>query len=126
MTIYLSASDTVISTKDIKGRQTVLCNDKAETEDEQEAPARLPRSQSVQSYGALEFGSRRRSARQYSVDSIASTPLLPNAAEEAGNPPATTAAPRKIMYFAAGSGIPEIKTLLSGFVIRGYLGGWTL
>jgi chloride channel 3/4/5 len=30
------------------------------------------------------------------------------------------------MYYAAGSGIPEIKTLLSGFVIRGYLGGWTL
>lgn len=34
--------------------------------------------------------------------------------------------PRKIMYFAAGSGIPEIKTILSGFVIRGYLGSWTL
>lgn len=34
-----------------------------------------------------------------------------------------TVAPRKVMYFAAGSGIPEIKTLLSGFVIRGYLGG---
>lgn len=25
------------------------------------------------------------------------------------------------MYFAAGSGIPEIKTILSGFVIRGYV-----
>jgi chloride channel 3/4/5 len=34
--------------------------------------------------------------------------------------------PRKIMYYAAGSGIPEIKTILSGFVIHGYLGGWTL
>lgn len=33
-----------------------------------------------------------------------------------------TVVPRKVMYFAAGSGIPEIKTLLSGFVIRGYLG----
>nr|XP_019044593.1 voltage-gated chloride channel [Kwoniella bestiolae CBS 10118]OCF23523.1 voltage-gated chloride channel [Kwoniella bestiolae CBS 10118] len=32
----------------------------------------------------------------------------------------------KIMYYAAGSGIPEIKTILSGFVIHGYLGGWTL
>lgn len=30
------------------------------------------------------------------------------------------------MYYAAGSGIPEIKTILSGFVIHGYLGGWTL
>ncbi|GAA5957454.1 hypothetical protein JCM10213_001324 [Rhodosporidiobolus nylandii] len=34
--------------------------------------------------------------------------------------------PRKTLYFAAGSGIPEIKTILSGFVIRGYLGSWTL
>ncbi|KAJ7287466.1 chloride channel [Mycena rebaudengoi] len=33
---------------------------------------------------------------------------------------------RKIMYYAAGSGIPEIKTILSGFVIHGYLGGRTL
>ena len=28
--------------------------------------------------------------------------------------------------YAAGSGIPEVKTILSGFVIRGYLGAWTL
>ncbi|GAA5899900.1 hypothetical protein JCM6882_006997 [Rhodosporidiobolus microsporus] len=34
--------------------------------------------------------------------------------------------PRKTLYYAAGSGIPEIKTILSGFVIRGYLGSWTL
>ncbi|KAI5123892.1 hypothetical protein M0805_005708 [Coniferiporia weirii] len=33
---------------------------------------------------------------------------------------------RKVLYFAAGSGIPEIKTILSGFVIHGYLGGRTL
>ncbi|KAG8733942.1 hypothetical protein FRC10_012058 [Ceratobasidium sp. 414] len=36
------------------------------------------------------------------------------------------AAPRKVLYFAAGSGIPEIKTILSGFVMHGYLGGRTL
>ncbi|XP_062514536.1 H(+)/Cl(-) exchange transporter 3-like isoform X2 [Corticium candelabrum] len=28
--------------------------------------------------------------------------------------------------YACGSGIPEVKTILSGFVIRGYLGAWTL
>ncbi|KII92590.1 hypothetical protein PLICRDRAFT_102840, partial [Plicaturopsis crispa FD-325 SS-3] len=33
---------------------------------------------------------------------------------------------RKISYYAAGSGIPEIKTILSGFVIHGYLGGRVL
>ncbi|KAL4078358.1 chloride channel [Scleroderma yunnanense] len=33
---------------------------------------------------------------------------------------------RQVLYYAAGSGIPEIKTILSGFVIHGYLGGRTL
>lgn len=32
----------------------------------------------------------------------------------------------KMKYFAAGSGIPEVKTILSGFVIRGFLGIQTL
>ena len=42
-------------------------------------------------------------------------------------PPVEVPAPtRKVMYFAAGSGIPEIKTILSGFVIHGYLGGRVL
>ncbi|KAI0310925.1 chloride channel [Amylostereum chailletii] len=41
-------------------------------------------------------------------------------------PPTDHPAKRKIMYYAAGSGIPEIKTILSGFVIHGYLGGRTL
>ncbi|EKM81010.1 hypothetical protein AGABI1DRAFT_37258 [Agaricus bisporus var. burnettii JB137-S8] len=38
----------------------------------------------------------------------------------------SSAPKRKVMYYAAGSGIPEIKTILSGFVIHGYLGGRTL
>ncbi|PAA61850.1 hypothetical protein BOX15_Mlig002140g1 [Macrostomum lignano] len=33
---------------------------------------------------------------------------------------------RSLAPYACGSGIPEIKTILSGFVIRGYLGWWTL
>ncbi|KAJ3282937.1 hypothetical protein HK104_010632 [Borealophlyctis nickersoniae] len=33
---------------------------------------------------------------------------------------------RKCVYHAAGSGIPEVKTILSGFVIRGFLGIKTL
>ncbi|CAE7227768.1 unnamed protein product [Rhizoctonia solani] len=36
------------------------------------------------------------------------------------------AVPRKVLYYAAGSGIPEIKTILSGFVMHGYLGARTL
>lgn len=41
-------------------------------------------------------------------------------------PPSQSPAKRKILYYAAGSGIPEIKTILSGFVIHGYLGARTL
>ncbi|KAJ4483361.1 chloride channel [Lentinula aciculospora] len=37
-----------------------------------------------------------------------------------------TAAPRKVFYYASGSGIPELKAILSGFVIHGYLGGRVL
>uniref|UniRef100_A0A1B0D731 Uncharacterized protein n=1 Tax=Phlebotomus papatasi TaxID=29031 RepID=A0A1B0D731_PHLPP len=33
---------------------------------------------------------------------------------------------RQFAPYACGSGIPEIKTILSGFIIRGYLGKWTL
>ncbi|KAF7288681.1 Chloride channel protein [Mycena chlorophos] len=40
--------------------------------------------------------------------------------------PGREKANRKVAYYAAGSGIPEIKTILSGFVIHGYLGGRTL
>lgn len=33
---------------------------------------------------------------------------------------------RKVLYFGSGSGISEVKCILSGFVIHGYLGFWTL
>ncbi|WWD19024.1 hypothetical protein CI109_103482 [Kwoniella shandongensis] len=59
--------------------------------------------------------------RQPLLDSIANEPITP--LTEAFP---TIEPPRKVMYYAAGSGIPEIKTILSGFVIHGYLGGWTL
>jgi chloride channel 3/4/5 len=29
---------------------------------------------------------------------------------------------KKLKYFAAGSGLPEVKVILGGFVIRGFLG----
>lgn len=46
----------------------------------------------------------------------------PNGADELnGAPTATTAPGGKLMYMAAGSGIPEIKTILSGFSIPSFL-----
>ncbi|VDO93659.1 unnamed protein product [Soboliphyme baturini] len=38
----------------------------------------------------------------------------------------TVALVRVFAPYACGSGIPEIKCILSGFIIRGYLGKWTL
>ncbi|KAJ3762431.1 chloride channel [Lentinula raphanica] len=40
--------------------------------------------------------------------------------------PEANAVPRKVFYYASGSGIPELKAILSGFVIHGYLGGRVL
>ncbi|CAN6612821.1 hypothetical protein TRVA0_005S01640 [Trichomonascus vanleenenianus] len=34
--------------------------------------------------------------------------------------------PKRVFYTAYGSGVPEVKTILSGFVIRGFLGTYTL
>ncbi|KAF9501534.1 hypothetical protein BDN71DRAFT_1550108 [Pleurotus eryngii] len=53
--------------------------------------------------------------------------LAPQFAEDKSSAsPNVPAIKRKVLYYAAGSGIPEIKTILSGFVIHGYLGGRTL
>ncbi|KIY73112.1 hypothetical protein CYLTODRAFT_417357 [Cylindrobasidium torrendii FP15055 ss-10] len=54
--------------------------------------------------------------------------LAPDFAEQqrTKEPENYVAPKRKVMYYAAGSGIPEIKTILSGFVIHGYLGGRVL
>ncbi|KAJ7703130.1 chloride channel [Mycena rosella] len=52
--------------------------------------------------------------------------LAPGFADVPGPSNKTELPKRKVMYYAAGSGIPEIKTILSGFVIHGYLGGRTL
>ncbi|KAI0829819.1 chloride channel [Trametes gibbosa] len=57
---------------------------------------------------------------------LSSTFASGNDDQKLTEPPVSGAAPRKVLYYAAGSGIPEIKTILSGFVIHGYLGGRTL
>ncbi|OSD06985.1 hypothetical protein PYCCODRAFT_1431167 [Trametes coccinea BRFM310] len=56
---------------------------------------------------------------------LSSTFASGNDAKKLTDPPAGVAQ-RKVLHYAAGSGIPEIKTILSGFVIHGYLGGRTL
>ncbi|KAF8070501.1 chloride channel [Lyophyllum atratum] len=53
-------------------------------------------------------------------------PDFPDSATSSKIPSQVASSKRKVMYYAAGSGIPEIKTILSGFVIHGYLGGRVL
>ncbi|KAG2756096.1 hypothetical protein P692DRAFT_20715982 [Suillus brevipes Sb2] len=53
--------------------------------------------------------------------------LSPDFDKSGERSPSRPSQPRRgVMYYAAGSGIPEIKTILSGFVIHGYLGGRVL
>lgn len=50
-----------------------------------------------------------------------SLPTAAQATDSKENDSAKNLATGKVMYMAAGSGIPEIKTILSGFVIPGFL-----
>ena len=150
LTIYLSSSESVVSAKDVSAASSEKdSHGQTSTTGRGGMSNTLPRSASYQSYGTVTFGSRskrgRASQRQLSLDTTFSEPLLtprsqpsPGRTSVDGDDGTNTGnehtphfsapevVPRKVMYYAAGSGIPEIKTLLSGFVIRGYLGGWTL
>ncbi|GAA5922545.1 chloride channel protein [Sporobolomyces koalae] len=98
LTIYFTSSTSVYSSKDSPTAPT---------------PAPLA-PVTAKSYGSTMLSKSSGGSRSVEV---------PEPGEELGIP---RSRPRKTLYFAAGSGIPEIKTILSGFVIRGYLGSWTL
>lgn len=53
-------------------------------------------------------------------------PHVPYYSSPSPSPSSPGQGEKKVKYFAAGSGIPEVKTILSGFVIRGFLGIQTL
>jgi chloride channel 3/4/5 len=98
MTVYLTSSETVFSAKDSSTVHAPHPNQSIPPP----ALSRVQSRRSTRSYGTLH-------SRQSTSDLKASldTHLLPS----------TTA--KRVMYFAAGSGIPEVKAILSGFVIRG-------
>lgn len=101
LTIYFTSSTSVYSSKDSPAAASTV-------------PLPSPETASKSSqYGSTDLRTRGR----------ARSDEVPEPGEELGIP---RSRPRKTLYFAAGSGIPEIKTILSGFVIRGYLGSWTL
>lgn len=104
MTIYLSSSTSVYSSKDSPSVPHPGLNPDYPT-------SRLMRTPTIE-YGSFDDNSDRASVHSLFPKTEAGTLLAPS--------------PRRVMYYAAGSGIPEIKTILSGFVIRGYLGSFTL
>lgn len=65
-------------------------------------------------------------AQDYETTPLLGKSLQNGAAQSDATHSAGPNEPKKVMYFAAGSGIPEIKTILSGFVIKGYLGSVVL
>ncbi|KAK4055337.1 hypothetical protein OIV83_000620 [Microbotryomycetes sp. JL201] len=103
MTIYLTASTSVFSSKDSPSMPH---------------PGFSPEFPAVPARSASAYGSfpNHATLNETSIPGKAFDTKLANSAPR----------PRKTLYFAAGSGIPEIKTILSGFVIRGYLGAYTL
>ncbi|WVO23008.1 uncharacterized protein IAS62_004352 [Cryptococcus decagattii] len=108
MTVYLSSSDHHTTSKD---SAFLTPPSKITTAKQSTASSPTKRTTSL-SYGPHD-------ERQPLLDAIANEPPTPLIE----SPPEPS---RKVMFYAAGSGIPEIKTILSGFVIHGYLGGWTL
>ncbi|GAA5977293.1 hypothetical protein JCM5350_002419 [Sporobolomyces pararoseus] len=109
LTIYFTSSTSVYSSKDSPSAAPTIPLPSPETPDS-----------TSKNYGATAFSS---SALDGHYPHSRGSDEVPEPGEELGIP---RSRPRKTLYFAAGSGIPEIKTILSGFVIRGYLGSWTL
>ncbi|GAA5907914.1 chloride channel protein [Sporobolomyces salmoneus] len=111
LTIYFTSSTSVYSSKDSPSAAPPLAlSSDPDTPDS-----------TLKSYGTTSTSSSpQNEARPRDKSSRAE---VPEPGEELG---IARARPRKVMFYASGSGIPEIKTILSGFVIRGYLGSWTL
>ncbi|WVF72754.1 hypothetical protein IAT40_007572 [Kwoniella sp. CBS 6097] len=109
LTVYLSSSAHHTTSKDSTFLAPI-----SESKDNQQANSSKPPSRPLSS-------SNNANERQPLLEGIANEPVTPLIEAFPSIEP-----PRKVMFYAAGSGIPEIKTILSGFVIHGYLGGWTL
>ncbi|WWC90776.1 uncharacterized protein L201_005713 [Kwoniella dendrophila CBS 6074] len=114
LTVYLTSSAHHTTSKD-----STFLTPQSDNVDSKSKPKTLSRSQSILNNN----NNSNANERQPLLEGIANEPVTPLIE---AYPPSGSEPPRKIMYYAAGSGIPEIKTILSGFVIHGYLGGWTL
>ncbi|EGG13118.1 uncharacterized protein MELLADRAFT_46362 [Melampsora larici-populina 98AG31] len=115
MTVYLSSSESVYSAKDRSHDPSIPSSSKT-------------LQTSKPSYENIRHCESVPQSPEIHQPSSSSSPLNEESDETyvPNEPSVTTPRAHKVAYFAAGSGIPEIKCILSGFVIRGYLGSWTL
>lgn len=128
LTIYLTSSE--LYAKD-KAEEEVLATEISQAHD----PATPSQSQTVDEYTPL-LGSARpgedsmdRTYNSNAPPDISNKNALPTKifSHLASEVRAREALPpRKVLYFGSGSGISEVKCILSGFVVHGYLGFWTL
>ncbi|UZJ54253.1 hypothetical protein CBS101457_003573 [Exobasidium rhododendri] len=136
LTIYLTSSELYISKKDgIAGSATPARKTSSSTTSPQASP-HTTSSEFVDTSGQCDertplFSAQDRQSRPTSSYSATSTPpkALPPKfiSQMADRNRISDAIPsRKVLYFGSGSGISEVKCILSGFVIHGYLGFWTL
>lgn len=120
LTLYLTSSELYLSRKTHQPVQTQSGRDAIEAQDHEVANERtslLPQ----QDDSRKDYAATTRTASQpHAVPSKVLSQYANDARASAANPP------RKVLYFGSGSGISEIKCILSGFVIHGYLGFWTL
>jgi len=107
LTIHFTASTSIYSAKDSPS-------------------VAYPLSPSATAPSSPSAASRKRSRTRSSLYGAVDELDTPAVKDEPDAAPLLAPRPRKTLYYAAGSGIPEIKTILSGFVIRGFLGSWTL
>lgn len=124
LTIYLTSSELYTFRKESYDRTSNLVDNSVSTSPVISTSG-LPQTELTEDTPLLGGQSQRNS---YAGDTVPQSPLPPKLlAQAAGQARARRAlAPRKVLYFGSGSGISEVKCILSGFVVHGYLGFWTL
>ncbi|CBQ68494.1 related to chloride channel protein [Sporisorium reilianum SRZ2] len=133
LTIYLTSSELYLKDKDVASPTATILNHKSiskcqdadapdTSDDPTETTALLGQQHNAQASRSTSCAAAATTATER-ADGATSRNYARLANE---NRTQNAILPRKVLYFATGSGISEVKCILSGFVIHGYLGFWTL
>ncbi|KAJ9474068.1 putative Anion/proton exchange transporter GEF1 (putative) [Pseudozyma hubeiensis] len=122
LTVYLTSSELYLRPKDAPSPASSIANQKRAAEHQNAGDQDFTPNETTALLGQSS-PSASAAATVNDADRVTSS----NYARLANDQRAKDALlPRKVLYFATGSGISEVKCILSGFVIHGYLGFWTL